>query len=58
MIAQDKASCFPALVLDPPALDSACVIDATAAPGNKVGSLIMCTLLDLPRLYRRHILAH
>lgn len=37
MIAQDKASCFPALVLDPPTLDSASVIDATAAPGNKVG---------------------
>lgn len=35
MIAQDKASCFPALVLDPPTLDSASVIDATAAPGNK-----------------------
>lgn len=35
VIAQDKASCFPALVLCPPALDTAHVIDATAAPGNK-----------------------
>ncbi|KAG8740795.1 hypothetical protein FRC10_003904 [Ceratobasidium sp. 414] len=36
MIAQDKASCFPALVLNPPALDDTYVIDATAAPGNKI----------------------
>jgi 16S rRNA C967 or C1407 C5-methylase (RsmB/RsmF family) len=36
MIAQDKASCFPAVVLDPPKAESAWVIDATAAPGNKV----------------------
>ncbi|KAG9088280.1 hypothetical protein FRC06_002114 [Ceratobasidium sp. 370] len=35
MIAQDKASCFPALVLNPPAQDDTYVIDATAAPGNK-----------------------
>ncbi|ELU40740.1 splicing factor SF1 [Rhizoctonia solani AG-1 IA] len=36
MIAQDKASCFPAVVLDPPAVENAWVIDATAAPGNKI----------------------
>lgn len=35
VILQDKASCFPAIVLAPPAEDGACVIDATAAPGNK-----------------------
>ncbi|KAG8703255.1 hypothetical protein FRC08_002986 [Ceratobasidium sp. 394] len=39
MLAQDKASCFPALVLDPPALDDTYVIDATAAPGNKTSHL-------------------
>ncbi|KAG9076475.1 hypothetical protein FS749_011751 [Ceratobasidium sp. UAMH 11750] len=39
VIAQDKASCFPALVLDPPALDDTYVIDATAAPGNKTSHL-------------------
>ncbi|KAF8604281.1 S-adenosyl-L-methionine-dependent methyltransferase [Ceratobasidium sp. AG-I] len=39
MMAQDKASCFPALVLDPPMLDDACVIDATAAPGNKTSHI-------------------
>lgn len=39
VILQDKASCFPALVLDPPALDSGVVIDATAAPGNKTSHL-------------------
>ncbi|QRW18005.1 splicing factor SF1 [Rhizoctonia solani] len=38
MIAQDKASCFPAVVLDPPAVENAWVIDATAAPGNKASS--------------------
>lgn len=35
IILQDKASCFPAVVLAPPARDDAHVIDATAAPGNK-----------------------
>ncbi|KAH7341727.1 S-adenosyl-L-methionine-dependent methyltransferase [Rhizoctonia solani] len=39
VIAQDKASCFPALVLDPPKADGACVIDATAAPGNKTSHI-------------------
>ncbi|EUC54651.1 S-adenosyl-L-methionine-dependent methyltransferase [Rhizoctonia solani AG-3 Rhs1AP] len=39
MIAQDKASCFPAFVLDPPTGDGACVIDATAAPGNKTSHI-------------------
>ncbi|QRV75108.1 SAM-dependent methyltransferase [Ceratobasidium sp. AG-Ba] len=39
MIAQDKASCFPALVLNPPISKDACVIDATAAPGNKTSHL-------------------
>ncbi|KAL1748928.1 S-adenosyl-L-methionine-dependent methyltransferase [Schizophyllum fasciatum] len=35
LILQDKASCFPPLVLNPPASSQATVIDATAAPGNK-----------------------
>lgn len=39
IILQDKASCFPALVLAPPALESGMVIDATAAPGNKASHL-------------------
>ncbi|KAF8222089.1 S-adenosyl-L-methionine-dependent methyltransferase [Tricholoma matsutake] len=39
IILQDKASCFPAVILDPPARDDAVVIDATAAPGNKTSHL-------------------
>jgi len=39
IILQDKASCFPALVLSPPATDETVVIDATAAPGNKTSHL-------------------
>ncbi|KAG6333686.1 hypothetical protein ID866_5404 [Astraeus odoratus] len=39
IILQDKASCFPATVLAPPAEDSSVVIDATAAPGNKTSHL-------------------
>ena len=39
LIFQDKASCFPAFVLDPPHGDNAIVIDATAAPGNKTSHL-------------------
>ncbi|KAJ3512888.1 hypothetical protein NLJ89_g3260 [Agrocybe chaxingu] len=39
IILQDKASCFPALVLSPPASDNSVVIDATAAPGNKTSHL-------------------
>ncbi|KAI0635749.1 S-adenosyl-L-methionine-dependent methyltransferase [Trametes polyzona] len=39
IILQDKASCFPAHVLAPPAHDRAVVIDATAAPGNKTSHL-------------------
>ncbi|CAE7049894.1 unnamed protein product [Rhizoctonia solani] len=39
VIAQDKASCFPAFILDPPAGNGACVIDATAAPGNKTSHI-------------------
>ncbi|KLO13049.1 S-adenosyl-L-methionine-dependent methyltransferase [Schizopora paradoxa] len=39
IILQDKASCFPAVALSPPAEDDACVIDATAAPGNKTTHL-------------------
>ncbi|KAG6850690.1 hypothetical protein H0H93_009848 [Arthromyces matolae] len=39
IILQDKASCFPAVVLGPPASDSAFVIDATSAPGNKTSHL-------------------
>lgn len=37
LILQDKASCLPALLLDPPV--GACVIDACAAPGNKTSQL-------------------
>ena len=39
IILQDKASCFPALVLAPPANDATIAIDATAAPGNKTSHL-------------------
>ncbi|KAJ7510374.1 S-adenosyl-L-methionine-dependent methyltransferase [Mycena galericulata] len=39
IILQDKASCFPAVVLAPPASKEAVVIDATAAPGNKTTHL-------------------
>ncbi|KAF9048596.1 S-adenosyl-L-methionine-dependent methyltransferase [Panaeolus papilionaceus] len=39
IILQDKASCFPAIVLFPPASDDAVVIDATSAPGNKTSHL-------------------
>ncbi|KAG6854394.1 hypothetical protein C0991_007385 [Blastosporella zonata] len=39
IILQDKASCFPAAVLAPPATDNSCVIDATSAPGNKTSHL-------------------
>jgi hypothetical protein len=44
VILQDKASCFPAFVLDPPASEDSVVIDATAAPGNKTSHLsaLMC----------------
>ncbi|XP_063812215.1 28S rRNA (cytosine-C(5))-methyltransferase [Pseudophryne corroboree] len=37
LILQDKASCLPALLLDPPV--GSCVIDACAAPGNKTSQL-------------------
>lgn len=39
IIFQDKASCFPAIVLNPPSLINTAVIDATAAPGNKTSHL-------------------
>ncbi|KIY71686.1 S-adenosyl-L-methionine-dependent methyltransferase [Cylindrobasidium torrendii FP15055 ss-10] len=39
IILQDKASCFPAVVLAPPRSEDAVVIDATAAPGNKTSHL-------------------
>ncbi|KAH0833261.1 S-adenosyl-L-methionine-dependent methyltransferase [Lanmaoa asiatica] len=39
VILQDKASCFPAIVLAPPSNEHAVVIDATAAPGNKTSHL-------------------
>jgi len=39
IILQDKASCFPALVLSPPSTEGSVVIDATAAPGNKTSHL-------------------
>jgi putative methyltransferase len=40
VIIQDKASCFPAFILDPP--PGAQVIDACAAPGNKTSFMAMC----------------
>ncbi|KAI0346581.1 S-adenosyl-L-methionine-dependent methyltransferase [Trametopsis cervina] len=39
IILQDKASCFPAFVLAPPAAKDTVAIDATAAPGNKTSHL-------------------
>jgi putative methyltransferase len=39
VILQDKASCFSAAVLAPPASAGAAVLDATAAPGNKTSHL-------------------
>ncbi len=39
LILQDKASCFPAVVLSPPACPGCVIIDATAAPGNKTSHL-------------------
>lgn len=39
IILQDKASCFPAIVLAPPSNQHTVVIDATAAPGNKTSHL-------------------
>ncbi|KAI0312107.1 S-adenosyl-L-methionine-dependent methyltransferase [Amylostereum chailletii] len=43
IILQDKASCFPATVLAPPANERSVVLDATAAPGNKTSHL--CALM-------------
>jgi len=39
IILQDKASCFPAIVLAPPSSEHTVVIDAMAAPGNKTSHL-------------------
>ncbi|KAI0701330.1 S-adenosyl-L-methionine-dependent methyltransferase [Cytidiella melzeri] len=39
IILQDKASCFPAYILAPPAEKETVAIDATAAPGNKTSHL-------------------
>ncbi|EIW84228.1 williams-Beuren syndrome critical region protein 20 copy A [Coniophora puteana RWD-64-598 SS2] len=39
LIIQDKASCFPAYVLNPPLGDDRVAIDATSAPGNKTSHL-------------------
>ncbi|KAI0767919.1 S-adenosyl-L-methionine-dependent methyltransferase [Irpex lacteus] len=39
IILQDKASCFPAFILAPPAEKNTVTIDATAAPGNKTSHL-------------------
>ncbi|TFK93968.1 S-adenosyl-L-methionine-dependent methyltransferase [Polyporus arcularius HHB13444] len=44
IILQDKASCFPAHILAPPARNDAVVIDATAAPGNKTSHL--CAIMQ------------
>ncbi|KAJ3990152.1 S-adenosyl-L-methionine-dependent methyltransferase [Lentinula detonsa] len=58
VILQDKASCFPAVVLDPPVSPNGAVIDATSAPGNKTSHLsaLMCnagTLFALERDRKR-----
>ncbi|KAI5122536.1 hypothetical protein M0805_005263 [Coniferiporia weirii] len=50
IILQDKASCFPAVVLAPPARDDAHVIDATAAPGNKT-TLLSSLMKNRGKLY-------
>ncbi|THH10867.1 hypothetical protein EW145_g1018 [Phellinidium pouzarii] len=50
IILQDKASCFPATVLAPPAHDNAHVIDATAAPGNKT-TLLSSIMKGQGKLY-------
>lgn len=50
IILQDKASCFPAYILHPPASDGTVVIDATAAPGNKTSHLA-AIMKNLGKLY-------
>ncbi|KAH8118130.1 S-adenosyl-L-methionine-dependent methyltransferase [Phellopilus nigrolimitatus] len=50
IILQDKASCFPPVVLAPPARADTHVIDATAAPGNKT-TLLSALMRGLGRLY-------
>ncbi|KAJ6577367.1 S-adenosyl-L-methionine-dependent methyltransferase [Mycena capillaripes] len=50
LILQDKASCFPAVVLAPPARKDAIVIDATAAPGNKTTHL-SALMRNMGKLY-------
>ncbi|KAI6122173.1 S-adenosyl-L-methionine-dependent methyltransferase [Pisolithus croceorrhizus] len=50
VILQDKASCFPATVLAPPATDDSVVIDATAAPGNKASHL-SALMANMGKLY-------
>ncbi|KAI5998737.1 S-adenosyl-L-methionine-dependent methyltransferase [Pisolithus albus] len=50
VILQDKASCFPATVLAPPARDDCVVIDATAAPGNKTSHL-SALMANMGKLY-------
>ncbi|KAI6025115.1 hypothetical protein PISMIDRAFT_90082 [Pisolithus microcarpus 441] len=50
VILQDKASCFPATVLAPPARDDSVVIDATAAPGNKT-SHMSALMANMGKLY-------
>ncbi|KAL5504035.1 hypothetical protein ACEPAH_8108 [Sanghuangporus vaninii] len=50
IILQDKASCFPAVILSPPAHGNAYVIDATAAPGNKT-TLLSALMKGRGKLY-------
>jgi 16S rRNA C967 or C1407 C5-methylase (RsmB/RsmF family) len=58
IILQDKASCFPAIVLAPPARDNAVVIDATAAPGNKTSHLSALMQNKGKVAYHLHSFAH
>ncbi|EJD06767.1 S-adenosyl-L-methionine-dependent methyltransferase [Fomitiporia mediterranea MF3/22] len=50
IILQDKASCFPAMILSPPAHTQTRAIDATAAPGNKT-TLLSAIMKGRGKLY-------
>lgn len=63
IILQDKASCFPAIVLAPPSSEHTVVIDATAAPGNKTSHLSALMggkgkVMPLDHLFSRLLTTH